>query len=313
MPVPAALPVLRRVWRPGREVDLLATWGTLHRGAGDPTWRRRGDWLFRGISTSTGAATLGVCVRPSHGEVLAQGWGEPEVVRRLLDTLPMMLGAGDDPSGFHLHHRALRLPALSRPGWRVPRTGLVMESLVPAIIEQKVTGREAFASQHMLVRRFGSPAPGPGAAMGLFVPPTPAEVGAIASWEWLRMGVTPQRSDTVMRVVRVAEELEERALTDPEHVSRRLRAVPGVGLWTAAETAQRALGQADAVSFGDYHVAKNIGWALTGTPVDDAGLVELLEPYRPHRYRVQRLVELGGLSRPRRAPRMPVPKHLPTR
>ena len=66
--------------------------------------------------------------------------------------------------------------------------------------------------------------------------------------------------------------------------------------------AQRALGLPDEVSFGDYHVAKDIGWALTGTPVDDDGLAELLEPYAGHRYRVQRLLELGGHHRPRRGP-----------
>ena len=76
---------------------------------------------------------------------------------------------------------------------------------------------------------------------------------------------------------------------------------------------QRAHGDADAVSFGDYHVAKNIGWALTGTPVDDDGLADLLEPYRPHRYRVQRLLELDGARRPRRGPRMSPRTHLPRR
>ena len=309
----ADVPVRRRVWRPGREVDLEATWGTLRRGAGDPTWRRRGQWLFRGISTSTGCATLALSARTSSGEVLAQAWGEPEVLDRLLDALPMMLGEGDDPTGFRVEHPALRRAYLSRPGWRVPRTGLVMESLIPAIIEQKVTGAEAFAGQRRLVRRFGAPAPGPGAEMGLFVPPTPAQVAAVPSWEWLRMGITPQRSDTVMRVVRMADRLEELALVDPEQASRRLRTVPGVGLWTVAETAHRALGHADAVSFGDYHVAKNVGWALTGTPLEDAGMAEVLAPYRPHRYRVQRLVELAGLSRPRRGPRMSVPTHLPSR
>jgi hypothetical protein len=65
------------------------------------------------------------------------------------------------------------------------------------------------------------------------------------------------------------------------------------------------------VSFGDYHVAKDVGWALTGTPVDDAGLAVLLEPYRPHRLRVQVLLGLAGARRPRRAPRMRLPTHLP--
>ena len=73
-----------------------------------------------------------------------------------------------------------------------------------------------------------------------------------------------------------------------------MRSLPGIGVWTSAEVRFRAHGDADAVSFGDYHIAKNVGWALTGQEVDDDGLAELLEPYRPHRYRVQRLVELGG-------------------
>lgn len=92
-----------------------------------------------------------------------------------------------------------------------------------------------------------------------------------------------------------------------------MTSLPGVGHWTWAEVAQRALGLPDEVSFGDYHVAKDIGWALTGRPVDDAGLAELLEPWRGHRYRVQRLLELGGHHRPRRGPRTPMPTHLPVR
>ena len=98
---------------------------------------------------------------------------------------------------------------------------------------------------------------------------------------------------------------------DPAAARARLRVVPGVGVWTAAEVAQRVLGDADAVSFGDYHVARDIGWALTGSPVDDDGLAELLEPYAGHRYRVQRLLELAGARLPRRGPRLPRRTHLP--
>jgi 3-methyladenine DNA glycosylase/8-oxoguanine DNA glycosylase len=84
---------------------------------------------------------------------------------------------------------------------------------------------------------------------------------------------------------------------------RRLRAVPGVGVWTAAETAQRALGDADAVSVGDLHIPRLVGWALAGRPVDDDGMLELLAPYAPHRHRVVRLVEMSGARSPRFAPR----------
>jgi 3-methyladenine DNA glycosylase/8-oxoguanine DNA glycosylase len=66
---------------------------------------------------------------------------------------------------------------------------------------------------------------------------------------------------------------------------------------------QRALGDADAVSVGDFHLAKLVGWALVGEPVDDDTMLELLEPYRGHRYRAVRMVELAGLHPPRRGPR----------
>jgi hypothetical protein len=48
-----------------------------------------------------------------------------------------------------------------------------------------------------------------------------------------------------------------------------------------------------------------------GEPVDDEGMERLLEPYRPHRYRVQRLVELGRIRKERHGPRMAPRRHLP--
>lgn len=313
MPVPEPVRSRRSVWRAARPVDVDATWGPLRRGPADPTWKRHGVWLFRGIRTPEGPATLAVTARPRQEEVMTQVWGSDAAMEWVLDRLPVMLGQGDDPSGFVLHHEVLRRPWRARAGWRVPNTGLVMESLVPAIIEQKVTGAEAFAGQRALIWRYGEPAPGVGGQIGLRVAPGPERLVTIPSWEWIQMGISPQRSEVVVKVARVAARLEEHALTDPEEACRRMRAVPGVGLWTVAEVAHRALGNADAVSFGDYHVAKNIGWALTGTETDDRAAAELLAPYRPHRYRVQRLVELGGLSRPRRGPRMGPRDHLPTR
>lgn len=310
--LPSHRPV-SRAWAPGRPVDLHATWGTLRRGAGDPTWGVSAGAVWRGVRTQHGPATLRVEVQASRGRVLAHAWGPRDAARWVLDALPEALGEHDDPEGFVPRHERVARAWRLFPGWRVPRTRLVLEALVPAVIEQKVTGQEAFGGQRRLVRRFGEPAPGPGAALGLYVPPSPERLRAVPSWEWLRAGVSPQRADTVMRVVRVADRLAEVVDLPPAQARRRLRAVPGVGVWTAAETAQRALGDPDAVSFGDYHVARNIGWALTGQEVDDDGLAELLEPYAGHRYRVQRLLELSGAFRPRRGARMAPRRHLPVR
>lgn len=149
--------------------------------------------------------------------------------------------------------------------------------------------------------------------MRLRVPPAAETVRMIPTWEWLAMPVDPARSRAAVTVARVAPALERTTRLASAEAERVLRAVPGVGEWTAAEVRQRAHGDPDAVSFGDYHVPAAIGYTLTGRTVGDEELARLLEPYRPHRYRIQRLVELCGRRRPRHGPRMAPRRHLPVR
>ena len=298
----------RRVWRPTWPCPVGLILSVARRGAGDPTYRTDPDGtIWRGIRAPDGICTLRV--RAYAGEVHADAWGPG--TDWALDQLPAMLGAEDDPTGFDPQHPVLADLRRRFQHWRIGRTGLVMEGLVPAIIEQKVTGQEAFAGFRRLVRRFGERAPGPGTERGLWVQPAAETLRMIPSWEWLRLPVDPARSRAVVRAAQVASSLERTVGLPGEEVDRRLRSIPGVGVWTSAEVRFRVHGDPDAVSFGDFHIAKNVGWALTGEEVDDAGLAELLEPYRPHRYRVQRLVELSGLHRPRRGPRLAPRTHLP--
>src|SRR3954452_19812893 len=299
-----------RVWRSGREISLRAQLGVFRRGAGDPTSRFGHDGtVTRTAHTPEGAGTLHLACRTAGSEVHAQAWGPG--AQWLLDSVPALLGDEDDVSGFVPHHDVVGDAWRRFSSWRVPRSCLVLDALVPAVIEQKVTGQEAFAGYRTLVRRYGSQAPGP--FPGLMAPPTAAGWAAIPSWAWLQASVDGARSATVVRAAGYAGRLEEGASVSVDEARRRLRALPGVGVWTAAEVSQRALGDPDSVSFGDFHVAKDIGWALTGSPVDDEGLAELLEPYRGHRYRVQQLLGLAGQRRPRRGARMAPPTHLPTR
>ena len=301
---------LSRVWRTDREINLRAQLGVFRRGSGDPTMRWGADRsVVRAAQTPEGVGTLHLVCRAAGSEVHAHAWGPG--AGWLLDAVPALLGDDDDPSGFEPVHAPVADAWRRFPFWRVPRSGLLFDALAPAVIEQKVTGQEAFSGYRSLVRRFGTPAPGP--AEGLLAPPTAAGWAAIPSWAWLQASVDGARSRTVVRAAGFAGRLEEAVGLGTPEAHRRMRALPGIGVWTAAEVAQRALGDADAVSFGDYHVAKDIGWALTGTPVDDDGLAELLEPYAGHRYRVQHLLGLAGQHRPRRGPRMPPRTHLPTR
>ena len=137
------------------------------------------------------------------------------------------------------------------------------------------------------------------------LPPTADAWRRIPSWEFHRANVDPGRARTLVGCAQRADALER--LT-ADTATTALMSLPGVGVWTAAETVQRAFGDGDALSIGDYHLAKMVGWTLLGHPIDDAAMVDLLEPLRPHRHRAVRLLEVSGLARnPRFGARQAIP------
>jgi 3-methyladenine DNA glycosylase/8-oxoguanine DNA glycosylase len=310
--------VSSRVWAPGRPVPVGSILSTLRRGPGDPCLRIQSDGVvWRASHTQAGPVLLRLEARPREGSVHAHAWGPG--ADAALGAVPALLGEDDDPSGFRPSPGHPRLVAAwrARPDWRVTRTGAVFEALAAAALEQRVTGAEAHRAWRMLLNAYGELAPGPAAvdgaaAAGMRVPPTPQQWAAIPPWEWLRAGVEEARRRVIVAAASVAHRLERTVDLPGDDAARALRIVPGVGVWTAAEVRQRAHGDADAFSWNDFHVAKDVTWALTGQVRDDAACAELVEQYRGHRYRVQRLLELDGITRPRRAPRMTRPTHLPS-
>ncbi len=259
--------------------------------------------------TPLGAVTLRIHADPTAAEVTLQAWGDG--ADWMLQQAPAMLGAADDVSDFVASDSIVRAAWRRNPHWRVPQTGLVLEALVAAVIEQKVTGREAWLGWRRLLTRFGVPAPGPGAIRGMRCLPSPGELARIPSWEWLRCSIDGARSSTIVRAAQAAAALERTVSLPAHEVERRLCSLPGVGAWTAAEVRQRAHGDADAVSFGDYNVARHMGWALRGREMTDAELEVVLQPDRPHRYRIQHIVTTRLRGRPRHGPRMAPRQHLP--
>ncbi|MFJ3232586.1 DNA-3-methyladenine glycosylase family protein [Streptomyces sp. NPDC086787] len=290
-------------WVPDGALDLGLVLGPLRRGPGDPTFRAMPDGsVWRASRTPAGPGTLRVAVH--GGEVRAEAWGPG--AEWLLERMPELLGAADDPGAFVPRHRLLALARHRRPGLRLTRTGLVLESLIPSVLEQKVTSDEAYRAWRLLVRKFGEPAPGPAAGGRLWVMPEPRTWALIPSWEWHRAGVDDKRASTILRAVRVAARLEEAAGMEPAAAQARLEVVPGIGPWTSAETVQRSHGAPDTVTVGDLHLPGVVGWALAGDRyADDSTMLELLEPYAGQRHRAARLILLSGKTPARRAPRMP--------
>ncbi|WP_211266998.1 DNA-3-methyladenine glycosylase family protein [Nonomuraea candida] len=290
---------MERRWVPGWPLDVGLALRPHQRGGGDPAWRRTADGaVWRTTRTPDGACTLRVSVR--GGEVYGHAWGPG--AGWALETLPALLGAGDDVSGFRAEHEALAEAARRHPGLRIGRTGRVMEALVPAVLEQKVVGREAWRAWRWLLARYGEPAPGP-APEGMRVVPEAEVWRQIPAWHWHRAGAEAVRARTIATAAWHAGKLEAAATT--QELDRLLRALPGIGVWTSAEVRQRAFGDPDAVSIGDFHLAKLVGYALTGEKTDDQGMMRLLEPYTGHRHRATVYVALSGLPPPARGPRMP--------
>ncbi|ADG80051.1 3-methyladenine DNA glycosylase/8-oxoguanine DNA glycosylase OS=Tsukamurella paurometabola (strain ATCC 8368 / DSM / CCUG 35730 / CIP 100753 / JCM 10117/ KCTC 9821 / NBRC 16120 / NCIMB 702349 / NCTC 13040) OX=521096 GN=Tpau_3470 PE=4 SV=1 [Tsukamurella paurometabola] len=283
-----------RSWEPGHLLDLHGTVGVLRRGPRDPAFARTADGaLWRAVHTPDGPGTIRI--RQAGGTVTAQAWGSG--AHWLLDRAPALAGAADDPSALIPRHDVVARAVAASPGLRLTRTDRVWEALVPAVLEQKVVGAEAWRAWRYLLRRAGTPAPGPGdGAPALWVPPRREDWAAIPPWEWHRAGVEPVRMRTVIGASAV----------EVEHRAERLAALPGIGPWTVAEVIGRSHGDPDAVPVGDYHLPRMVGIALVGEALDDAGMLEVLAPYAGQRGRVIRLLARAGVDRERRGPRVSV-------
>ncbi|MGW7197344.1 DNA-3-methyladenine glycosylase family protein [Streptomyces chryseus] len=291
-----------RRWAPSGPYDLRLTLSVLQRGGRDPAFRWADGALWRVFRTPQGTASLRIA--RSAGEVAAEAWGPG--AGWALEMLPTLLGARDDPGVFVPRHRVVARAAHRHPGLRLARTGLVMETLVASVLEQKVSTREAYAAWRRLLLRYGEIPPGP-APDGMRVPPTPKEWARIPSWEWHRAGVEDKRASAIVRACRCASRLEEAADMDLPDAMRRLQLVPGIGPWTAAEVLQRSSGAPDALTLGDLHLPAHIGYALTGRRgLGDADMLELLAPYAGQRHRAARLILLSGGIPSRREPRAPL-------
>lgn len=298
----ATPPSAQTAYRPAHSLDLNRTISVLRRGPSDPTMMAHGGRHWMSFQTAAGIATL--TLRQQGDTVHAAAWG-PGAEEAIIGV-PRLCGADDDPTGFDIAHHPVLGPVAHRvPGIRMTRTDRVFAELAGIILEQKVTGLQAYRAWRYLVTRYGEPAPGP-SPRPLFAAPPDTVWRDIPSWAWHRAGVEPSQSRTLVAAAARGASVTRALLsapTDGDSRDRVLTSLPGIGLWTSAETRMRVLGDADAVAVGDFHLAHHVGYVLTGTRTNDAGMLELLAPWAGHRQRVIRLIHAAG-GEPRRAPRL---------
>ncbi|ANM32327.1 hypothetical protein ABI59_17405 [Acidobacteria bacterium Mor1] len=283
------------------QYHLPSTLSGLRMGAGDPCVRIDGGGWRGAQATPDGPAVLQVRQEGSRLNVELTGpgasWLEPRV--------PAWLGLEDDPSGFQPGRRLDRLHR-RYPGIRLPRVPRILPTLVQIVLQQLVTVGEGYRAWRNLLREHGEQL-----SDGLYVPLEAGTLSRISVDEYIRLGVLPRQARTIRRLARLEPALERAAAEGPQAFVSVLHAVPGVGPWTVQNALGGGLGFADAVPVEDVHLPNTVSWALAGEPRgDDRRMLELLEPYRGHRYRVFRLLFVSGIKAPRRGPRR-APRPLP--
>jgi 3-methyladenine DNA glycosylase/8-oxoguanine DNA glycosylase len=287
-----------RLIAPPNRISVSQTLAPLMRGRGDPTMRLVPGGVVRASRTPDGPVTVRFTEVDRGIEVEAWGRGSAWVLERA----DAWCGALDDVSMFDPPRGLVREVWRRKPGMRIPATGLVTERLIPVVLEQKVTGMEARRAYRAVVLGLGEPAPGD---VGLTLPPGPERMAVLPFERYHPFGIERRRAEVLRGIARRSAWVDEAAELPLAEARERLGSIRGIGPWSVAEVSRIALGDADAVSVGDFHVPNLVAWALArearGT---DERMLELLEPYAPHRGRVQRLIEMSGVRAPAYGPRM---------
>lgn len=293
---------MHRVLTPPEGYHLAGSVGMLAMGRHDPCARFVEGTFWYASRTPDGPGSLSL--HRDGTSVVATGHGPG--ADWLLDRAPAIAGLHDDLTGFSqlaAAHPVVTELARVHHGVRLPATGRLFPRLLRAILEQKVTGKEAYRAYAATVRHFGEPAPGP--VERLFLPPEAEAIAAAPYWVFHPFGVERRRADTLRRAAAAAGRLE-RCATSAE-ATKRMTAIVGIGPWTAAEVVRTVYGDPDAVSVGDFHIPNTVAWALAGEArADDARMLDLLAPFMGHRGRVCVLLERAGIAAPRFGPRMPI-------
>lgn len=272
-------------------LDLRRTLRPLHGRFESDGW-----WLAARTPDGDGALR----VRRTKDELVGEAWGEG--LGWLLDRVGAIAGLDDDPSAFTPDHPLVGELHRTHPGGRFGRTGLVFDSLLVAICAQKVTGTEARRAMRGLYREFSDPAPGPNQLLRL--PPDPTRMAASPYHVFHRHHLEKRRADLIRVVSAASGRIDRLAADSADQAQALLESIPGIARWTSAKTLEVSHGDPDQVAVGDFHFKNVVAHHLTGKDRgSDEEMLDLLEPFRPHRGRVIRLLHTLGHA-PKFGPRM---------
>ncbi len=229
-------------------------------------------------------------LRPEPGHVLARFWLED--LRDLAAAMQRSRALLDLDSDPHAVSGVLGADALlgplvrAAPGRRVPGHVDAHELAVRAVLGQQVSLAGARTLAGRLVAEYGERLERPLGGVTHVFPSAEALAGADP--ERLAMPTARRRALLSLAGALACNELVLDAGADREQALARLRALPGIGPWTAAYVAMRALRDPDAflpTDLGVRHALEQLGH--DGRPAAAERVAERWRPYRA--YAVQHL------------------------
>lgn len=249
-----------------------------------------GPDMWRTESTPSGPGTVRITRDGTAARVDAWGPG----LEHIVEKVPGYLGADDDPSRLVAHDPVVARWLKVYQHHRMTRTGTIWEHLIPTITGQKVSGENNRASWQGILRRWGQRPPGPAPAV-LTLPPDPDFLAGLAYHEFHRFDVERKRASTIIEAARKWRQLEAAASMEPPAARRRIEAIRGLGPWSSSIVVMLGLGDPDSVIVGDYQIPSHVAWHLAGERrAEDPRMLELLEPYKGQRARVQAFAKMAG-------------------
>lgn len=268
---------------PGIDFRLsLAPLGML---AGDPTIRLEPTAMTRATITPDGPGALQARWQQGPGEVTLTAWGDG--ASWLLDRGSDLLGANDDATSFTPTDPTVQRLWTRFPGDRVARTGTLWHDIAWTIIQQRVHRRDAAIQWRRFVQDMGAPVDG---IEGLLPPPDPTRVARTHPTEFRRYGIDSHRAQALVNVAGVATRLQSFVDGPVDEARKPLMSIPGIGPWTVSCLSAFTWGDPDTVIVGDSGIPSLLSSTLVGERrAGDERMLELLEPYRPHRYRILKL------------------------
>ena len=271
--------------------DLVRSFALGRFGLYDPTAALSQNRLKKAFSCGDETCVVEIAAEERGVHVRVEGANEAEVVDDLVDALRSDDGAG----AFAPDHPLLAKLHRARAGLRLVRVPWRFDVACCAVLQQRVTVREAWQEWTRIAKKYGTRT-----GHDLVAFPSAETIARMDSWRFEELGVDPKRTRAMIGLARDVVRRGTFAWTDRERVRKHMRAVRGIGVWTTEMTMGFGYGDPDALPLADLHLPHLVTWALARErPGTDERMEELLEPYRGHRFRAVRLLLDAGIVVPR--------------